>query len=103
MAYVMRPTKYLTDYLNTVKKELNYTHPVVGVHIRRTDKLVQEANFFECSTYMNHVRDFYAKLELAQGHRNGTHGQVCSSFVLVNQKHENEHLPSRLLVGPGWP
>src|SRR4051812_10087127 len=27
--------------------------------------------------------------ELAQGHRNGTHGQLCSLFVLTNQKARN--------------
>ena len=34
------------------------------------------------------------QLELAQGHLNGTHRQECSLFVLMNQKHETEHLPT---------
>ncbi|HEY6437550.1 MAG TPA: hypothetical protein VIY47_13240 [Ignavibacteriaceae bacterium] len=66
MGYILRPQKRLIKHLEDFKKSLNFRHPIVGVHVRRTDKLYREAVFHTNSQYMIHVKDFYDKLELTQ-------------------------------------
>jgi glycoprotein 6-alpha-L-fucosyltransferase len=66
MGYILRPQKRLIKHLQDLKKSLNFRHPIVGVHVRRTDKLYGEAAFHSNSEYMIHVKDFYDKLELKQ-------------------------------------
>jgi glycoprotein 6-alpha-L-fucosyltransferase len=66
MGYILRPQKRLIKHLQDFKKSLNFRHPIVGVHVRRTDKLQREAVFHSNSQYMIHVKDFYDKLELNQ-------------------------------------
>ncbi len=66
MGYILRPQKRLIKHLQDFKKSLNFRHPIVGVHVRRTDKLYGEAVFHSNSEYMIHVKDFYDKLELKQ-------------------------------------
>jgi glycoprotein 6-alpha-L-fucosyltransferase len=66
MGYILRPQKRLIKHLQVLKKSLNFRHPIVGVHVRRTDKLYGEAAFHSNSEYMIHVKDFYDKLELNQ-------------------------------------
>jgi glycoprotein 6-alpha-L-fucosyltransferase len=52
--------------LEDFKRKINYSHPIVGVHVRRTNKLSGEAVFHRNADYMIHVKDFYDKLELTQ-------------------------------------
>jgi glycoprotein 6-alpha-L-fucosyltransferase len=52
--------------LNDFKQKINYRHPIVGVQVRRTDKLSSEAVFYRNCDYMIYVKDFYDKLELTQ-------------------------------------
>jgi glycoprotein 6-alpha-L-fucosyltransferase len=66
MGYILRPQKRLIKHLQDFKKSLNFRHPIVGVHVRRTDKLIREAAFHANSEYMIHVKDFYDKLALKQ-------------------------------------
>ncbi len=66
MGYILRPQKRLIKHLEVFKKSLNFRHPIVGVHVRRTDKLHREAVYHTNSQYMIHVKDFYDKLELTQ-------------------------------------
>ncbi|CAH8557193.1 unnamed protein product [Heterobilharzia americana] len=59
-SYILRPkanlSKMINQTLNTFKKK---HHPVVGVHVRRTDKLIWEAKFHELTEYMEHVENYY--------------------------------------------
>jgi glycoprotein 6-alpha-L-fucosyltransferase len=64
--YILRPQPRLSNYLNDFKRKINYRHPIVGVQVRRTDKLSGEAVFHRNSDYMIHVKDFYDKLELTE-------------------------------------
>ncbi|CAG5127739.1 unnamed protein product, partial [Candidula unifasciata] len=40
--------------------------PIVGVHVRRTDKLLSEASYHSLEEYMLHVKDYYDQLERSQ-------------------------------------
>nr|CAB3247603.1 Alpha-(1,6)-fucosyltransferase-like [Phallusia mammillata] len=59
MMYLTRPQPKLTQALNKYKAELGFSHPIVGVHIRRTDKLKGEADFHSLEEYMIHVKKWY--------------------------------------------
>lgn len=38
--------------------------PIVGLHVRRTDKINTEAAYHSLAEYMQHVEDYYDKLDL---------------------------------------
>ncbi|CAH8518515.1 unnamed protein product [Schistosoma intercalatum] len=59
-AYILRPKPQLAQLINVTLKSFKTSgDPVVGVHIRRTDKLVLEAKFHDLSEYMEHVDNFF--------------------------------------------
>ena len=58
--YIMRPHASVASKLRQLKQqyrlgEYQNDEPVVGVHMRRTDKLIKEAGFFSIQEYMVHV------------------------------------------------
>ncbi|CAH8529959.1 unnamed protein product [Schistosoma margrebowiei] len=59
-AYILRPKPQLAQLINVTLKSFKTSgDPVVGVHIRRTDKLIWEAQFHNLSEYMEHVDNFF--------------------------------------------
>lgn len=50
---------------NSIKK-LGFKKPIVGVHIRRTDKVGTEAAFHNLGEYMKWVDEYYDQLEMVQ-------------------------------------
>lgn len=62
--YIMRLSPSMTAKVDQVKKNLNFSPPIVGLHIRRGDKLQREARKHEVSEYMKHASNFFEKLQL---------------------------------------
>ncbi|CAH8847936.1 unnamed protein product [Trichobilharzia szidati] len=63
-AYVLRPNVHLSQLINQSLSGFRRSdHPVVGVHIRRTDKLIREAQSYDLKEYMKHVEDYFNSLE----------------------------------------
>lgn len=62
--YLTRPQDHLKQELERAKQKLGFTGPIVGVHIRRTDKLAAEASFHSVAEYMTYVEDYFSALEL---------------------------------------
>jgi glycoprotein 6-alpha-L-fucosyltransferase len=60
----MRPSPEMIDYINEQKKRFKFRTPIVGVHVRRTDKIGTEAAFHPLSEYMQFVEDYYDRLDL---------------------------------------
>ncbi|CAI2727593.1 unnamed protein product [Schistosoma spindalis] len=59
-AYILRPRPNLAQLINATLKSFKTSgDPVVGVHIRRTDKLIVEAQFHNLSEYMEQVDHFF--------------------------------------------
>uniref|UniRef100_A0A095A2D5 Alpha-(1,6)-fucosyltransferase n=1 Tax=Schistosoma haematobium TaxID=6185 RepID=A0A095A2D5_SCHHA len=59
-AYILRPKPQFAQLINVTLKSFKTSgDPVVGVHIRRTDKLILEAQFHNLSEYMEHVNNFF--------------------------------------------
>lgn len=62
MTFIMRPQKELLSELEQAKKRLGFQNPIVGVHVRRTDKVGTEAAFHAIEEYMVHVENYYQTL-----------------------------------------
>lgn len=63
--YLLRPRKSTINLLNDYAKKLKFQKPIVGVHIRRTDKLISEAKLHTLDEYMVHVENYYKQKELS--------------------------------------
>ena len=61
--YLLRPNEETMQIIVNVSRSINFSHPIVGVHVRRGDKLSKEACKHEIEQYMGHVDDFYTQLE----------------------------------------
>lgn len=67
--YLVRPQPHLAHDLEEAKQSLNFKSPIVGVHVRRTDKVGTEAAYHGIEEYMMHVEEYYKQLELNTGKR----------------------------------
>ncbi|KAH8270981.1 hypothetical protein KR044_007522 [Drosophila immigrans] len=64
LKYLLRPQTSTRDFLNSGMRNLGWQRPIVGVHVRRTDKVGTEAAFHGIEEYMTHVEDYYRTLEI---------------------------------------
>nr|XP_006818474.1 PREDICTED: alpha-(1,6)-fucosyltransferase-like [Saccoglossus kowalevskii] len=62
LKYITRPQPFLQSFLNETKNKVNFERPIVGVHVRRTDKIGTEAAFHKIDEYMVHVEEYYKRL-----------------------------------------
>ena len=60
----LQPQPHLTEMLETTVENFKFDHPIVGVHIRRTDKVGTEAAFHPVEEYMVHVEEWFRKQRL---------------------------------------
>ncbi|KAK7505522.1 hypothetical protein BaRGS_00003267 [Batillaria attramentaria] len=61
--YLMRPNQFLTEEINSAGEKMQFQKPIVGVHIRRTDKIAVEAAFHSLEEYMVQVDAYYNQRE----------------------------------------
>ncbi|XP_056679666.1 alpha-(1,6)-fucosyltransferase-like [Monodelphis domestica] len=61
--YLIRPQPWLKKKIEEATKKLGFKHPVIGVHVRRTDKVRTEAAFHSIEEYMVHVEEHFQLLE----------------------------------------
>ncbi|XP_060804098.1 alpha-(1,6)-fucosyltransferase [Amyelois transitella] len=66
LKYILKPRAELQKAINETIAKMNFKTPIVGVHIRRTDKVGTEAAFHHIHEYMTHVRHYYEQLELTR-------------------------------------
>ncbi|XP_038075325.1 alpha-(1,6)-fucosyltransferase-like [Patiria miniata] len=66
LKYILRPQPRLAKDLEMAGQRLGFKHPIVGVHVRRTDKVGTEASFHGIQEYMVHVEEYYLTLERTQ-------------------------------------
>jgi len=64
LKYMLRPQPHLQEMLDTTVSNFNIEHPIVGIHIRRTDKVGTEAAFHPVEEYMKYVEEWFRKQEL---------------------------------------
>ncbi|CAD5121378.1 DgyrCDS9898 [Dimorphilus gyrociliatus] len=63
MKYLLKPNSDLLKEIEKAENRLDFKGPIVGVHVRRTDKIGTEASFHSIEEYMYHVEDYYKYLE----------------------------------------
>ncbi|KAI8034792.1 hypothetical protein M5D96_012456 [Drosophila gunungcola] len=64
LKYLLRPQTPTRDFLVAGMRNLGWERPIVGVHVRRTDKVGTEAACHSVEEYMTHVEDYYRTLEV---------------------------------------
>ncbi|KQL59258.1 alpha-(1,6)-fucosyltransferase-like isoform X1 [Amazona aestiva] len=60
--YLIRPQPWLEKEIEEATRKLGFKHPVIGVHVRRTDKVGTEAAFHPIEEYMVHVEERFELL-----------------------------------------
>ncbi|KAG4070622.1 hypothetical protein HA402_013542 [Bradysia odoriphaga] len=66
LKYLLRLQPETQNMLDTARQKLGFKKPIVGVHVRRTDKVGTEASLHSIEEYMTWVEDYFNKLELSQ-------------------------------------
>ena len=67
LKYVLRPNPTLTGIFRKAEAILDFASPIVGVHVRRGDKItLGEAEFYRIDEYMVHVEEYYKVLNYRQ-------------------------------------
>lgn len=62
--YAMRMTEGFQEYVEKLGARLGFESPIVGIQVRRTDKLRHDLRFIELEEYMEVVDDFFDDLEV---------------------------------------
>jgi glycoprotein 6-alpha-L-fucosyltransferase len=57
--------------LKETEERLQFVHPVVGVHVRRTDKVGTEAAFHSLQEYMGRVEEWFEQHEIKHPQQQG--------------------------------
>ncbi|XP_069184193.1 alpha-(1,6)-fucosyltransferase-like [Procambarus clarkii] len=61
--YIFKLQPYMQEIVNKTEKDINFQHPIVGVHVRRTDKKI-EAKLYGIEEYMEQVERYYTGLQI---------------------------------------
>ncbi|CEF69279.1 Alpha-(1,6)-fucosyltransferase [Strongyloides ratti] len=65
LSYAMRHNdKFEKEFLKYVEEVPFKKTPIVGIHVRRTDKIGTEASFHDVTEYMNHAEIFFREKEI---------------------------------------
>ncbi|EFN69737.1 Alpha-(1,6)-fucosyltransferase [Camponotus floridanus] len=63
LKYLMRPQDHVKRTLEKARERLGFKKPIVGVHVRRTDKVGTEAAYHDIDEYMSKVEQYFDELE----------------------------------------
>lgn len=66
LKYLLRSQDKTSTLLQNAISTLGFKRPIVGVHVRRTDKVGTEAAYHGIEEYMSAVDEYYNQLELKQ-------------------------------------
>uniref|UniRef100_H2ZNX0 Alpha-(1,6)-fucosyltransferase n=1 Tax=Ciona savignyi TaxID=51511 RepID=H2ZNX0_CIOSA len=64
MRYLLRPQPWLETEINGAIQGIGSNEPIVGIQVRRTDKVGTEAAYHGVEEYMKHVDDWFDKYNL---------------------------------------
>lgn len=62
--YIMRMSPEMEEFINDAKYRFQFRRPIIGMHVRRTDKVGSEAAFHSLSEYMTFAQDYFDQLNL---------------------------------------
>lgn len=66
LKYLLKPTGETRQMLENGIEKLGFKKPIVGIHVRRTDKVGTEAAFHGIEEYMQAVDDYYDQVEMVE-------------------------------------
>ncbi|KAF2892960.1 hypothetical protein ILUMI_13212 [Ignelater luminosus] len=66
LKYLLRPQEKTAALIQNAIANLGFRRPIVGVHVRRTDKVGTEASYHGIEEYMSAVDEYYNQLELKE-------------------------------------
>lgn len=66
LKYLLRTQPDTQEMLDAGRAKMGFQRPIVGVHIRRTDKVGTEASLHTVDEYMRNVDEYYDQLEQVQ-------------------------------------
>ncbi|CAH0387109.1 unnamed protein product [Bemisia tabaci] len=66
LKYMLKYQPATKQMLDDFGRKVNFQNPIVGVHIRRTDKVGTEAAFHSVEEYMSHVEEYFQQLLVSQ-------------------------------------
>ncbi|MCL4117072.1 UNVERIFIED_CONTAM: hypothetical protein GTU68_066300 [Idotea baltica] len=66
LKFMLKPQAKTQKMLDDLKEQLGFQGPIVGIHIRRTDKVGTEAAFHSVEEYMEHAEEYFKFLSLTQ-------------------------------------
>ncbi|CAH0560168.1 unnamed protein product [Brassicogethes aeneus] len=64
LKYLLRPQDKTQSIIQETMTKMGFQRPIVGVHVRRTDKVGTEASFHSIEEYMTIVEEYYNQMEL---------------------------------------
>jgi glycoprotein 6-alpha-L-fucosyltransferase len=64
--FLLKFSPQIQTRISEAMKILNFVNPIVGVQIRRTDKLFWEAEFYSVEKYMSYVEEYFDRLEMTE-------------------------------------
>jgi glycoprotein 6-alpha-L-fucosyltransferase len=65
--YYFKPTPKFEQMVSNIPKQLKFKRSMVGVHVRRAEKIAyKESKFVALEVYMEHVNEYYEQLELSK-------------------------------------
>lgn len=64
LKYLMRPQDSIKNVMDYSREKLGFQKPIVGIHVRRTDKVGTEAAYHDIDEYMVKVEQYYNQLEV---------------------------------------
>ncbi|KAK0087758.1 hypothetical protein PV325_000136 [Microctonus aethiopoides] len=64
LKFLMRPQDNIKNVIDYSRDKLGFEKPIVGVHVRRTDKVGTEAAFHDIDEYMVKVDQYFNQLEV---------------------------------------
>lgn len=65
--YLWRLQPWLQLELEKAEQLINFKQPIVGIHVRRTDKLIEDSPFYSIDLYMKHVEEWFKTYQLQYG------------------------------------
>lgn len=67
LRYMLRPQSNTAELLKAAENGRDRSVPMVGIHVRRTDKVGTEAAFHSVDEYMKYVEEYFQQLETNLG------------------------------------
>ncbi|KAK7482716.1 hypothetical protein BaRGS_00026014, partial [Batillaria attramentaria] len=62
LRYAFQPKEKIRVYMDAMKQQLGFEKPIVGIQVRRTDKISSgEGSFHSLEEYMGHVNNYFRK------------------------------------------